>query len=126
MAFADRAIKEDACKPKLNQLKKQEASLLRRRRDIDPAEVAGLSEVEGRISFVKKVLEAATLDITGFGIFGSLDDKYFPAGFNAFRETDGEVVSMDYFRVNGTEHRGRLINAPETNWCFPEVLCLCS
>jgi len=117
MAFADGAVTEKSYRLKLGVLKKLEASLLRRRRDIDPAEAADLAEVEGRISFVQKVLEAGTLNITDFGIFGSIDDKYFPAGFNAFRETDGElaigeVVDMDYFRVDGIEHRGRLINAP--------------
>jgi len=117
MAFADGAVKENAYKAKLNALKKQEASLLRRRRDIDPTEATDLAEVEDRISFVQRVLDAGTLHVTDFGIFGSIDDRYFPAGFNAFRETDGElaigeVVDMGSFRVEGTEYRGRLIDVP--------------
>ena len=66
---------------------------------------------------MRKILDAGRLGITDFGIFGSLDDRYFAAGFNAFRETDGELaigemVDMGSFRVEGTEYGGRPIDAP--------------
>jgi hypothetical protein len=108
MAFADGAVPETAYKSKLATLKKQEASLMRRRRNLDPVEVADLAEVEGRIAFVKDVLEAGELTLSDFGILGQKEYKYFPAGFNPWWETDGqlnigEVVDMTTIQFEGLE-----------------------
>jgi hypothetical protein len=123
MAFTDGAIEESAYKSKLKQLKKQEASLLKCRRNIDPAELDELEELEGRIIFVKEVLSRGKIEVTEFGLFGDLFDKkiYVPAGFNAWRESDGEmsigqVTEMDYFRIEGTDKYMRGIDAPPGFW----------
>lgn len=88
--------------------KKQEASLMRHRRNLDPAESTDLAEVENCIAFVKEVLEAGELTLSDFGIFGQKGFKYFPAGFNAWMETDGElaigeVVDMATIKFEGLE-----------------------
>ena len=108
MAFADGAVPEAAYKTKFATLKKQEASLMRRRRNLDPAETADLAEVESRIAFVKDVLRSGELTLSDFGIFGQKGFKYFPAGFNAWMETDGElaigeVVDMTTIKFEGLE-----------------------
>ena len=120
MVFADGAIEESAYKSKLKQLKKQEASLLKCRRNIDPAELDELEDLEGRILMIKDVLSWGKLSVTEFGLFGELldGDVYVPAGFNAFRENDrelaiGEVTEMDYFRIEGTDKYIRGIDAPD-------------
>ena len=123
MAFADGAIEESAYKSKLKQLKKQEASLLKCRRNIDPAELEELEELEGRIVMVKEVLGRGKLEVTEFGLFGKLFDEevYVPAGFNAWRGSDGEltigeVTEMDYFRIEGTDKYMKGIDAPPGFW----------
>lgn len=83
MAFADAAVSESAYKSKLNQLKKQEAAILKCRYDIDPRELTDLVVVEGRIAMVKDVLSQGRLSVSEFGIFGKKGNEYIPAGFNA-------------------------------------------
>lgn len=83
MAFADAAVSESAYKSKLNQLKKQEAAILKCRYDIDPRELTDLAVVEGRIAMVKDVLSQGRLSVSEFGIFGKKGNEYIPAGFNA-------------------------------------------
>ncbi len=56
-----------------------------------------------------------------FGIFGQIGDEYIPAGFNAWRECDGElaigeVTEMDTFRIEGIDKVMRGINAPLGFW----------
>jgi len=123
MAFADGAIEESVYKSKLKQLKKGEASFLKCRRNIDPAELEELEELEGRIVMVKEVLGRGKLEVAEFGLFGELfDEKYYvPAGFNAWRESDGElsigeVTEMDYFHIEGTDKYMRVIDVPPGFW----------
>ncbi len=123
MAFADGAIEESIYKSKLKQLKKQEVSLLKCRKNIDPAELEEVEELEGRIFMVKEVLDRGKLEVTEFGLFGELFNEkiYVPAGFNAWREGDGEmsigeVTEMDYFRIEGTDKYMRGIDVPPGFW----------
>jgi site-specific DNA recombinase len=121
MAFADGAMEESAYKSKLKQLKKQEASLVKCRHNIDPLELTEVAELEGRIAMVQCVLSKGKLIVTEFGIFGEKDNEYVPAGFNAWRECDGElaigeVTEMDYFRLEGTDKYMRGIDAPPGFW----------
>jgi len=121
MAFADGAVSESAYKPKLNLLKKQEAALLKCRHNIDPTELAELSVLEGRITAIKDILSKGKLLVTEFGIFGEIGVQYVPAGFNAWRECDGElaigeVTEMDSFRIEGTNLAMRGIDAPIGFW----------
>jgi hypothetical protein len=121
LVFADGAINESVYKSKLNQLKKQETSLLKCRHNIDPAELTELSALEGRIAMVKDVLSKGRLSLTEFGIFGSIGDEYIPAGFNAWRESDGklaigELTEMDIFHIEGTDKVMRGIDAPLGFW----------
>jgi len=121
MVFADGAISESAYRSKLSQLKKQEAAVLKRRHNIDPHELADLATLEVRITRVKDILSQGTLRITEFGIFGELGDEYIPAGFNAWRECDGElaigeVTEMDTFRIEGTDKVMRGVDAPPGFW----------
>ena len=97
MVFADGAIEESAYKSKLKQLKKQEEVLLKCRQNIDPLDMEKLEELQGRITFIKEVLSRGKLEVTEFGLFGELfDDKiYIPAGFNAWRESDGDGLLSD-------------------------------
>jgi len=121
MVFADGAMEESAYKSKLKQLKKQEASLVKCRHNIDPLELTELAELEGRIAMVQNVLSKGKLEVTEFGIFGEKDNEYIPAGFNAWRECDGElaigeVTEKDYFRLEGTDKYMRGIDAPLGFW----------
>jgi len=123
MAFADGAIEEGTYKSKLKQLKKQEANLLKCRRNIDPQDMDELNDLEGRIVFIKDVLSRGRLIATEFGFFGSLSNEniYIPAGFNAWRESDGELAigeltEMDYFRIEGTDKYMRGIDVPPGFW----------
>ncbi|MCH8937717.1 MAG: hypothetical protein IIB90_18570, partial [Gemmatimonadetes bacterium] len=82
-----------------------------------------LEALEGRIVFVKEVLSRGKLEVTEFGLFGELFDEkiYVPAGFNAWRESDGEltigeVIEMDYFRLEGTDKYLRGIDVPPGFW----------
>jgi len=119
MVFADGAIEESSYKSKLKQLKKQETVLLKCRQNIDPLDMEKLEELQGRIAFIKEVLSRGKLELTEFGLFGELFDEkiYVPAGFNAWRESDGdlaigEVMEMDYFRIEGTDKYMRGIDVP--------------
>jgi len=121
MAFADGAVSESAYKSKLNQLKKQEAALLKCRHNIDPLELTELAMLEGRIAMVKDALSQGALSVTEFGIFGEIGNEYIPAGFNAWRECDselaiGETTEMDTFRIEGTDKVMRGIDAPPGFW----------
>ena len=78
-----------------------------------------LDALQGRIAFIKEVLSRGTLEVTEFGLFGELFDEkiYVPAGFNAWRESDGELVigevtEMDYFWFEGTDKYMRGIDVP--------------
>lgn len=117
IAFADGTVNQNIYKSRLNQIKKQEAAFLKWRHDIDPAEVTELSALESRIAMVKDVLSKGRLSITEFGIFGLTDDEYIPAGFNAWRESDGklaigEITEQDKFRIEGTDEFMRGIGVP--------------
>jgi site-specific DNA recombinase len=121
MVFADGAISESAYKSKLSQLKKQEAALLKCRHNIDPLELTEMAALEARIAMVKDVLSQGTLSVGEFGIFGEIGNEYIPAGFNAWRECDGElaigeVTEMDTFRIEGTDRVMRGIDAPLGFW----------
>jgi predicted nucleic acid-binding Zn-ribbon protein len=83
MVFADGAISESTYRSKLGQLKKQEATVLKCRHNIDPLELADLTTLEARISKVKDILSQGTLRVSEFGIFGEIGDEYIPSGFNA-------------------------------------------
>jgi hypothetical protein len=118
-------VSESAYKSKLNQLKTQEAALLKCRHNIDPQELTDLAEIERRIAIVKDVLSRGGLSVTEFGFFGEIRDEYFPAGFNAWRECDGELAigeprEMDRFRIEGTDKFFRGVDAPPGFWeCDP-------
>ena len=48
------------------------------------------------------------MQVSEFGIFAMLGDKYVPVGYNAFRETDGEyamgdAVDNDTFKIEGID-----------------------
>jgi len=121
MAFADGAVLESTYKSRLNQLKKQEANLLKCRHNIDPSELSELSTLESRIAMVKDILSKGGLSLTEFGIFGSIGDEYIPAGFNAWRECDGklaigQVTEADTFRIEGTDKVMRGIDVPPEFW----------
>jgi hypothetical protein len=123
MAFADGAIVESAYKSNLKQLKKQETVLMKCRQNIDPLDMNELEALEGRIVFVKEVLSRGKLEVSEFGFFGELFDEkiYVPAGFNTWRESDGElaigeVTEMDYFRIEGTDKYMRGIDVPPGFW----------
>jgi site-specific DNA recombinase len=121
MVFADGAVSESAYKSKLSQLNKQEAALLKCRHNIDPLELTELATLEARIAMVKDVLSQGALSVSEFGIFGDLGNEYIPAGFNAWRECDGElaigeVTEMDTFRIEGTDKVMRGIDAPLGFW----------
>jgi len=121
MVFADGAISESIYKSKLGQLKKQEAAMLKCRQNIDPNELADLATLEARIAKVKDILGRGSLTVTEFGIFGEIGDEYIPAGFNAWRECDGElaigeITEMDKFRIEGTDKVMRGVDAPPGFW----------
>ena len=106
LAFADGAVQENVYKSKLNQLKKQEAAVLKCRHNIDPAQMGELTSLEGRISAIKNILSEGSLILSEFGIFAATLDEYAPVGFNAWRESDGrsaigEVTGMDTLRIIG-------------------------
>ncbi len=91
------------------------------RHNIDPLELTELAELEGRIAMVQNVLSKGKLEVTEVGIFGEKDNEYIPAGFNAWRECDGElaigeVTEKDYFRLEGTDKYMRGIDAPPGFW----------
>jgi site-specific DNA recombinase len=121
LVFTDGAINENVYKSKLNQLKKQEADLLKCRHNIDPSELTRLSEMENRITMVKDILSKGMLSLTEFGIFGLIGDEYIPIGFNTWRECDGklaigEIAEMDTFPIEDTDMVMRGINAPAGFW----------
>jgi len=121
MVFADGAVSENTYRSKLSQLKKQEAALFKCRHNIDPLELTEMATLEARIAMVKDVLSQGTLSVSEFGIFGELGNEYIPAGFNAWRECDGElaigkVTEMDTFRIEGTDKAMRGVDAPPGFW----------
>ena len=70
---------------------------------------------------VQNVLSQGLLSVNEFGIFGVKGDEYIPAGFNAWRECDGEmtigkVTEKDYFRIEGTDKYMRGIDALPGFW----------
>ena len=88
MASVDGALKESVYKSRLNQTKKREAALLKFRHNISE-----------------------------FGIFGRKGGHCVPAGFNAWRESDGklaigQVTKMDIFHIEGIDMVMRGIDAP--------------
>jgi hypothetical protein len=106
LAFADGAVQENAYKSKLNQLKRQEAAILKCRHNIDPSQMAELTALEGRIAAIKDILSEGSLILSEFGIFAATLDEYVPVGFNAWRESDGkpaigEVTGIDTLRITG-------------------------
>jgi len=121
IAFADGAVSESSYKSKLNQLKKQEITLFKSHNAIHPSKLAGLSVLEERIGRVKDILSVGNIYITEFGIFGAKNDEYFPAGFNAWRESDGKLAigefrESDRIPVAGTDLAMRGIDAPPGFW----------
>ena len=119
--FADGAIKEEVYRSKLRQLKAREATMLKCRQNIDPTTLTELSVLEERIANMKDVLSKGRLTLTEFGIFGMVDDTYTPVGFNAWRETDGnlsigESTEQDVFLIEGTDLVMRGIDAPSGFW----------
>ena len=80
-----------------------------------------MSVLEGRITTIKDILSQGELRVTEFGIFGEIGVQYVPAGFNAWRECDGEpaigeVTEKDSFRIEGTNLSMRGIDAPIGFW----------
>jgi len=77
--------------------------------------------LEDRIANVNDILGRGRLSLTEFGIFGVVGDTYTPVGFNAWRETDGnlsigECTEQDKFRIEGTDLVMRGIDAPSGFW----------
>ena len=106
IAFADGTVSESAYKSKLSQLKKQEASFLKCRHNIDPSQLTELTALEDRITAIKNILSEGSLILSEFGIFAATEDKYAPVGFNAWRESDGrpaigEATGMDTLQIIG-------------------------
>jgi len=82
-----------------------------------------LKNLEGRVVFIKDVMSRGKLEVTEFGFFGEIFDEkiYVPAGFNAWRENDGELAigeltEMDYFRFEGTDKYMRGIDVLPGFW----------
>ncbi|MFC1990517.1 hypothetical protein ACFLVW_08255, partial [Chloroflexota bacterium] len=61
-------------------------------RILDPLDMEELEVLQGRIAFIKEVMSRGKLEVTEFGLFGELFDEkiYVPAGFNTWRESDGD------------------------------------
>jgi hypothetical protein len=125
MVFADGAINEEIYRSKLKQLKKQEATLIKCRKNIDPAALDEIDNLEKRISIVNEIIERGAIEFTDFGVFGTLgnENKYVPLGFNVLRENIdnlgiGEVKEMDYFGIEGTDKYIRGIDVPEGFWDY--------
>lgn len=121
IAFADGAIKEEIYKSKLHRLKAREATLLKCRRNINPTSLTELEMLEDRIANVHDILSKGSLSLTEFGLFGMVGDTYTPVGFNAWRETDGDLsigerTEQDAFQIEGTNMVMRGINAPSGFW----------
>jgi len=77
--------------------------------------------LEDRIANVNDILSKGRLTLTSFGLFGTVGDTYTPVGFNAWRETDGELsigecIEQDTFRIEGTDLTMRGIDAPSGFW----------
>ena len=117
IAYADGTVGEQAYHARLRRLRKQEAELLRCRKNIAPSTLAEISLLEERIKVVQDVLKQGKVLVSEFGIFARLGDKYVPVGYNAFRETDGEyamgdAADDDTFKVEGTDKVLQGIAAP--------------
>jgi len=121
IAFTDGAIKEEVYKSKLRNLKAREAMLLKCRQNIDPTSLTELEMLEDRIANINDILSKGRLTLTEFGLFGMVGGTYTPVGFNAWRETDGnlsigERTEQDTFRIEGTDLVMRGIDAPSGFW----------
>jgi site-specific DNA recombinase len=121
MAFADGAVSESSYKSRLNQLKKLETTLFKSHNAIHPSQLGELSALEERINRVKDILGRGNIYISEFGIFGAKSDEYFPAGFNAWRESDGKLAigefrESDRIPIEGTDQEMRGIDAPPGFW----------
>lgn len=121
IAFTDGAIKEEVYKSKLRQLKAREAMLLKCRQNIDPTSLTELEMLEDRIANINDILSKGRLTLTEFGLFGMVGGTYTPVGFNAWRETDGnlsigEHTEQDTFPIEGTDLVMRGIDAPSGFW----------
>ena len=121
IAYADGTISENVYKSKLKQFRKQIENLLKCRNNISPSELTELAVLEERITAIKEIMGKGKLMINEFGIFGMDGDRYAPAGFNAWRDTDGEmaigaVSDQDTFRIEGTELTMKGIDAPLGFW----------
>lgn len=92
MAYADGALAESVYKAKLQQLKKQEADLMRRRDNLDPSELVEVGELSRRIMAVKELMQKGTIQLTDLGFFGSSGDKYVPLGFNPWPDSHGKMA----------------------------------
>ena len=95
--------------------------LLKCRQNIDPTSLTELDMLEDHITNVNNILSKGRLTLTEFGIFGMVGDTYTPVGFNAWRETDGnlsigERTEQDEFRIEDTDLVMRGIDAPSGFW----------
>jgi hypothetical protein len=89
MAFADGAVNESAYKLKLKRLQKEEASLLKCQRNLDPKELGERVSLGISIDMVKDVLSKGSLLVTDSGIFGQIDEIFSTLDFNVSTEHDG-------------------------------------
>ena len=88
---------------------------------MDPPTLMELNALDDRVATVRESLDRGKLMLTEFGIFGMVGDRMAPAGFNAWRETDGRlaiggVTEQDTFRVEGTHLIMKGIDAPTGFW----------
>ena len=82
IAYTDGILTESVYKMKLNQLRKQEADLVRRKHNLDPTNLKEVTELSQRIAFVKELLQKGKIRLTDLGFFAADGDKYVPLGFN--------------------------------------------
>ena len=76
---------------------------------------------EERINRIKDILSSGQIYISEFGLFGAKSDEYLPAGFNAWRESDGKLAigefrESDCIPVAETDLVMRGIDAPPGFW----------
>lgn len=121
MAFADGAVSESSYKSKLNQFKKLETMLFKSHNALHPPQLGELSALEERINRIKDILSRGNIYISEFGLFGAKNDEYFPAGFNAWRESDGkleigEFRESDRIPIGETDQEMRGIDVPPGFW----------
>lgn len=104
LVFADGTVSEEAYKSRVKQMKKQETTLIRCRKNIDPALLDELDNLERCILIVQEVINRGSFGVSPFGLFGTLNDEkiYIPIGYNALQGNDdrleiGEAREWDYF-----------------------------